>query len=442
LANESLIKDIDWDYEPRGNDFYLTKTLLLGDRRIVASIDKDLRPEADTGVMIATPTSIPKPKAAEKVEGPKRVELSTDTKLALARENLLNALRRGAFNVAAVSLPDSDEERLLAAVMPKIIGESEASGLETELGRQYLVWKGKTGVLGFSNVQYPERERLSVYIYGRWFDVKMPTRKGKGQHIPETKKTDLETIAEKLKEGYLVWKDDRGNVGFGNVQYPAKHLAAVFETDAWLAVERQPVATDTVSAAVGTRDENKSLEAIASEIGDQYLVWKDKQGTVGFGNVQYPEKGLASVYQTAEWIRMTKPLVAQEKDVHESQRMATKKSSEAIASDFGRQFLVWKDKDGTLGFGNVQYPDQGLESVFDVGSWIEARKATLDEARSETKTETSDEGSTEKIAAAFSTRYLVWQDKSGTLGFGNVQYPENETISGVHVNGSWESVAN
>jgi len=443
LANKSLIQEIDWHYEPKGNDFILTKTLLLGEKRIVASIDKGLRPQADAGVMIASPTRIAKPKGVKETKTPKKVELSSETKLALARENLINALQRGAFSVGSVSLPDRDEERLIAAVMPKVISESQGAELETELSQQYLVWKGNTGVLGFGNVQYPELERLSVFVYGRWFDVKMPARAGEGSPGPETRKPNLEAIAAKLKDGYLVWKDNQGNVGFGNVQYPERHVTAVFQTDAWLAVEREPVLSKTVSEDKGESPEKKSLETIATEIGNQYLVWKDNQGNVGFGNVQYPEKGLASVLQSSEWIAMSKRLVPQEKDAADGRRMPAKKSSEVLASEFGRQFLVWKDKNGTLGFGNMQYPDEGVESIFDVDSWIDAKQTARGHERNVAEGDKAiDERSPESLAAAFSTRYLVWQDKRGTLGFGNVQYPRTDTISGVHVNGSWESVAN
>jgi hypothetical protein len=48
----------------------------------------------------------------------------------------------------------------------------------------------------------------------------------------------------------------------------------------------------------------------------------------------------------------------------------------------------------------------------------------------------------ETLAAEFCTGYLVWKDKNGTLGLGNVQYPERNAISHVCVNGSWVPVTN
>ena len=141
---------------------------------------------------------------------------------------------------------------------------------------------------------------------------------------------------------------------------------------------------------------------------------------------------------------MTKPVVGQAPDAGaEGERMPTKKSSEMLAAEFGRQCLVWKDSKGTLGFGNVQYPLQGIESVYDVDTWIEAKPADLGIKRyGEQQTKVSKGSAREDLAAAFSRRYLVWQDKRGNLGFGNVQYPATDTINRIHVDGNWEPLPN
>ncbi|UCG79586.1 MAG: hypothetical protein JSV60_06235, partial [Desulfobacterales bacterium] len=48
LGNKSFIEEIDWYYEPRGNNFYLSKTVIRDNRRMVASIDKGLMPRVET----------------------------------------------------------------------------------------------------------------------------------------------------------------------------------------------------------------------------------------------------------------------------------------------------------------------------------------------------------------------------------------------------------
>jgi hypothetical protein len=48
----------------------------------------------------------------------------------------------------------------------------------------------------------------------------------------------------------------------------------------------------------------------------------------------------------------------------------------------------------------------------------------------------------EKIASNYSKNYLVWKDKKGNIGVGNVQYPGIENISYICVNGNWQKVVN
>ena len=443
LANKSLLEKNDFDYEPKGDDFYLSTSFTVDQRRILAYMEKDLRPQIDMGVMVAAPTPEQKPKAVQPSAVPKKVVLTTETKLALARESLLNALRRGAFNVASVSLPDHNEERLIAAAMPQILSESQGKGLDTDLGQRYLVWKGDSGVLGFSNVQYPESDRLFIYVYGRWFDVKMPLKEEDKWSVSEVKRSDMEAIAAKLNQGFLVWKDDRGTVGFGNLQYPERHLAAVYNTDAWVVMDKKPFASTAVSADSGGQTRKKSLDTIASTFGNQYLVWQNEQGILGFGDGQYPPKGVNAIYQTDGWTKIAKPLRFSETVASVAQDKSAGGSSEDMASAFSRQFLVWRDRKGTLGFGNLQYPEKDLDIVYVSDGWAEAEQPPpMGSEMVPQKTALTQKGLSEDFAATISTRYLVWKNKDGNLGFGNVQYPRNETISDVHVNGSWQPVAN
>jgi len=44
---------------------------------------------------------------------------------------------------------------------------------------------------------------------------------------------------------------------------------------------------------------------------------------------------------------------------------------EAVASNFSEQYLVWKDKNGNIGFGNTQYPvTEDIEYVNIDGKWF------------------------------------------------------------------------
>ncbi len=447
LASKSLIDDIDFHYEPKGNDFYLSTAFSVGQKRMLAYMEKDLRPKIDKGIMIAAP--VPEAKPVEEPVVTQKKGLSNEAKLALARENLLNALREGRFNIASVSLPGENETRLISAAMPKVIsvGESDVElGAEAELGHKYLVWKGKTGVLGFGNVQYPDTKTLSIFSYGRWFHVQAPPTKGHDAVSTRadtvTGKRGVREIAADFGSSCLVWKDQRGAVGFGNVEYPQKNVASVFDTDAWINVETPSVPVATVPKDDLASTERKSPEMIASKLGGRFLVWKDQHGTLGFGNVEYPEKDLESVFQPDGWVNMPRSPLGAETGAEEDHSKPQKKPSEKIVSELGNRFLVWKDKQGTLGFGNVQYPEKNLDAVFHTDSWINTEQVSVPEGPIVVKDpEAQGEKSSESLAAAFSTRHLVWKDKHGTLGFGNVQYPETNAISGIHVNGTWEPMA-
>jgi hypothetical protein len=105
--------------------------------------------------------------------------------------------------------------------------------------------------------------------------------------------------------------------------------------------------------------------------------------------------------------------------------------------------LVWKKEDGTLGFGNVQYPNSEEMIIYDKGEWIQIRHRR---PNSETKTTTPQAGvekeaTVDRLAAAYSDRFLVWKDPAGTVCLGNVQYPNNQNIQ-IHVEGRWQSAKN
>ncbi|MBW2107594.1 MAG: hypothetical protein JRI36_02855 [Deltaproteobacteria bacterium] len=448
LSNKALLEQTGFHYEPRGNDFYLSTTFTVGQREVLAYMEKDLRPQLDMGVMVAASAPKKRIKKAEKVVEPERAGVSMETRLALARENLINALRRGAFNVASVSTPDEEEQRLISAVMPKVVATSqETSGPGPEFDQRYLVWKGPSGVLGFSDVQYPDSRRLSIYAYGRWYDIKIPEPGEKTSRFPDatvrSKGPGEQDMLAGLERNFLIWKDRQGTIGFGNVNYPEERLSAVFDRHAWVAVKARPgPESTTVSERMGLARSEKSVDEVASILSNQVLVWRGSNGTLGFGNVDYPTDGTTFAYQDAQWVQLDRlaALNAKEKSPHAPE---PKQSAETIAFRFGGDFLVWKGKDGILGFGNVQYPARDVQAVFDTGAWV--RTGTSEPVEKRAGVRGNQEGAVgphEDLAAAFSDRYLVWKDKHGTLGFGDTQYPEAKGLSGIHVDGGWETVAN
>ncbi len=381
LANQTLIEEIDWYYEPRGNDFFLSKTLIVGDKRIVASIDKNLRPQAETGAMVATPTPIPEPREVKKPEEiiAQKPEPSARKKLALAREAFFEALRQRQMDVTYVSALEGSESRIISTVQPEVVSMTQSeigSGVESDLSERYLVWKDKNSVLGFSNVQYPHADKLSIYAIGNWYHVKIPSPKDHEPIASETeigkRKKDPDAVVSSLEGRYLVWKDERGRLGFGNVGYPEKGPVSVRQADSWMKVKRPPLGADTGREEDHGLQRRKSQLEIASELSTRHMVWKDAHGALGFGNVQYPEGGAVSVFQTDSWTRMDKDKapVRTSTGPEEDHGLRERKSQPEIASAFSTRYLVWKDRYGNLGFGNVQYPEISAGSHIHVnGTW-------------------------------------------------------------------------
>jgi hypothetical protein len=379
IDNKSLLEEVDWYYQPKGGDFYLSKTIVVGGKRMVASIDNSLRPKADKGIMVASPTPPPAKAGTETLRPESRKALISDeTRLAMARQNFLNALQEGRFSVTSVSPPERDEEKLFHKMMPEVLSADDqdgSSGLSRDLGQKYLVWKGAGGELGFSNTQYPDTERLSVFVFGRWYHLKLPPELALGPEPAGSKREKgprrIETMVAGLDRGLLVWKDDLGIMGFGNVQYPDHDLRSVFSSDEWVPVEKRPV-----SAATGSPVQEKAKDStaqVAARFAKNHLVWKGEDGTIGFGNLQYPEKNIDAVLQNDQWVQVKKqaPLSVQNinhgKDKERSKEKAAARNLDSILSS---RYLVWKTEYGTLGFGNLQYPKPGQMSHVRIeGGW-------------------------------------------------------------------------
>ena len=371
LANKSFIEDIDWYYEPRGKNFFLSKTVVRDNRRMVASIDKSLMPKLDTGVMVATPTPAAEPGEVKRPEGvpAERPEISVRS-----REEFWEALRLREKGEA--SYPKSYERRVIASIRPEIVSVVEHEldlSVEAELSQRYLVWKDDSGTLGFGDVQYPGGERQNIYAMGSWYDIKVPLPGEEGPVILGAEaaegKEDFEVVASNLSGQYLVWRNQQGIVGFGNVEYPEKERVAVFEDDSWVGMEKAPVPADIGAEEELRLQEGKSDETIASELSTRYMVWKD-EGTLGFGNVGYPARERVAVFRDDTWVGVEKVPVPADIGAEEELRPQEGKSDETISSELSARYLVWKDEHGTLGFGNVEYPEvENISRINEDGSW-------------------------------------------------------------------------
>ncbi len=305
VGNKSFIDEIDWYYEPKGDDFYLSKTIVRDNKRMMAFLDKGLRPRVETGVMVAAPTPAPGPAEVRGPEGPvaEKAEISVRS-----REEFWDALRLRQKGGVSAYLARRDRLRIVSAMRPQVVSVVQyevSSSVETELSQKYLVWKDKGGILGFGNVEYPASGRQNIYAMGSWYDVKVPLQKDEGPTGPEAgigeRKEGPEMIASNLGERYLVWKGQQGVLGFGNVEYPQRDRVSVYQTDGWVNIERPAPPAETGKEEEYKTEEGKSAE-VAPELSARHLVWKDQDGTIGFGNVEYPEtKNISHVHVRGSW---------------------------------------------------------------------------------------------------------------------------------------------
>ncbi len=446
IGNKAFIDDLDWYYTRQGDNFFLSKTVVQDNKRMVASVDKSLAPRVETGVMVATPTPTAESVAVERPEafitGVPEISIQS-------REEFWEALRQRELEGPAQFLPRRRTSAILLARRPKVISvvESEVvSEVESEVSQRYLVWKDNDGTLGFGDAQFPATKSRTIYDEGNWYDMAIPMPKEMGSVIsyaePVSTEVDPGVIVSNMGKRYLVWKGEQGTLGFGNVEYPEKDRISVFTEKDWVSIERPTSVVKTVGKKEYTASEEETPEAIASKLSTEYLVWKDQE-TLGFGNIAYPEAGQVSAYQEDEWIGVERPALPPRTASEKEYAPPEEPSPETVTSEFSTHYLVWKDEHGNLGFGNVAYPDAGQVSAYQEDEWIGVeRPAFPPKTASEKEYAPPEDQSAETVPSEIGTRYLVWKDEHGNLGFGNVVYPGTENISYVHEDGNWKEIVN
>jgi len=215
IPNKNFLDDINWYYEPRGDDFFLSKSITRGSEQLVASIDKGLEPRMGIGAVVA---SVSKPKPAE-------IQEASSPALALAPLKTIQPTEPFIQPIEPLNLEDEEKESLIA--QPEIVSMVEGEighGVSSNVSTKFLVWRDKNGVLGFGNVIYPDTQTITIYKDGNWVNIQKPVPQKAAAIGPETTPDKAgkgaEKIASDYSKNYLVWKDKKGNIGVGNVQYP------------------------------------------------------------------------------------------------------------------------------------------------------------------------------------------------------------------------------
>lgn len=176
---------------------------------------------------------------------------------------------------------------------------------------------------------------------------------------------------------------------------------------------------------------------ISTDMEKKFLVWRDENGVLGFGNVVYPESKRLNVYKTNRWLEIKRPPLEQA-----SADISAGQQQDAFAG-INTKFLVWKSSDGILGFGNVEYPRGESVRAYRGDGWIDVERVVEPVGNPPVfREKLQAKADSEEIAEAYSNQYLIWKDKKGNIGYGNVQYPEKNEIASICVGGDWQKVVN
>jgi hypothetical protein len=190
IESKAFIDDIDWSYKQRGKGFLLSKSIRKNNQNMTVSIDDSLNFKKAKKIMLASRSSkrISEQKRRSlqlrsKESGAsilsKVNEISDKTQTSMADMTRTQSAKETMDMVGETrqrEMPEEPEEieeitQIPQRKEPVLIAEAAKSGKKIidDSGNQYLVWIGKNGHLGFSNVQYPGREEIGYYyLDGKW----------------------------------------------------------------------------------------------------------------------------------------------------------------------------------------------------------------------------------------------------------------------------------
>ncbi len=370
---KEFIEELDWYYEPRGEDFFLSKTVERGSQKYAASIDQELIPRDGKTVLIASVDMKQQP-GDDTQSGSEVFDLSILKTAQLAMSEIVEEEKKPEFIIRR----------------PEILSVTEGeigTDIQSEMGKRFFVWRNKNGALGFGNVSYPDSNRLSIYDDTSWVDIKKPLPRERknaksGEDKPGKdkmgKKKDSESMALAYGNDYLIWKYKDGRLGVGNIQYPDTESPLIYMDGKWMSMKPKNGVPKTVSPEVEKWEEKKKYGDEVPEYSNKYLVWKYKDGRIGVGNVQYPSVGDTAIYVDGKWVNTEPESKNLKTPSPEAGEARERKDKNDDALNFGDKYLVWKYKDGRIGMGNVQYPKvDEIAHIWVNGTWQKVVKRAI-----------------------------------------------------------------
>jgi hypothetical protein len=254
---EAFIADIEWGYKKQGDNFYLSKSMVMGNQTMVAAIDKSLAPQDTRDMMMAAKSSANRPKKPSSPNSSRKsapVQLASGGVLPAIQPSADRSgtnLQKDAAKLAASASVRPVENNSPAVKKPRIMGPEVVSVLEAKEKENslcenkdgYLVWRSADGSIGFGDVQYPQQDQVTIYDSGMWVKIKYRNAAAAGKNYSLASRTDpgksMEPVAAASSDGYLLWKDQKGNIGYGNVQYPeAEQVTQIWLNGSWYAYNK------------------------------------------------------------------------------------------------------------------------------------------------------------------------------------------------------------
>jgi hypothetical protein len=218
VISKSFITKINWKYTSGVDNFSLSKTITINNRKATASIDKSLRPTMGSTIMLATTAPVKKASVIAPLAPPLQPTPKTLT-------------------VESIPSVEQNRDLQLELEVETYIEIGSAPPVASTLSNRYLVWKNKNGNLGFGNINYPDQKNIAICTSDRWLTLaktRRPaaSRKQGSEIISNPEQNQTSVMAH--NRGLLVWKNKQGVLGFGNVDYPSHdQISLIYANGDW-----------------------------------------------------------------------------------------------------------------------------------------------------------------------------------------------------------------
>lgn len=374
IPSKEFISDIQWVYKPSSGDFYLSKSMVLGGKTRLASVSSTLMPQIESAIMVAAKSGSQGSQGKGSTAGQVKMQSNEAFVASLSANQALAKRQEAAYRARY--------RQKKAPVIPLItetVSFESADEVDIEranvLQGRFYCWKNDDGSYGYSNIQYPDRRKVEKFNGGRWMVVKTEFNnrpQSPDETVDDPEAQALAALDRHKGQNLIVWRDPKGLIGYGNVQYPQSDEMEQYDGGHWtaLANPKADLSDAFEDEPIGPAD--ITIAEIGAQHSDEYMVWQDEAGHVGFSNVQYPEQKPLQHYQAGQWVAV-KPAEWGTGIDDEFDEAGERTAMDAVGEASSQNYIVWRDADGHIGISNVQLPtstDQ-LEVHMD-GEWLAA----------------------------------------------------------------------